>query len=62
MFEYDLEEALNKMPVCNSCKQHIQDEKFIRMPDGETLCNECEFDNARDLWLTWTRDQFLVEE
>ena len=58
--DYEAEEWLDTLPECNCCKQPIQDEQYIELPDGETLCNDCEEDNARELWYEWGREQYLV--
>lgn len=54
------EEKLSRLPVCSCCKQPIQDETFIITPKNEKLCSECEFENARDLWLEFGRDEYVM--
>ena len=57
---FDMKESeLMKRPECSCCHEHIQSDEYIVTPDGETLCYECEYENARDLWLEFGREYFL---
>ncbi len=49
------EQALNRMPVCCKCKEHIQDEYGYRL-DGDLYCYDC----AQD-WLDDQRE-YIEEE
>lgn len=44
--EAEQEEWLSKRPICDCCKEFIQDE-FLYKIDGVTLCEECMNDNYR---------------
>ena len=56
----EAEDWLSGLPKCKCCHEHIQDAYYIELPDGEVLCNDCEDDNAAELWHEWGREQFLV--
>lgn len=54
------ESLLLKRPKCSCCKEHIQEEKCIELPGGEVLCEECEKNNAEDLWYEFGREAFVL--
>ena len=58
-FYSDLEDELERRPKCSCCGEHIQTETAIEM-DGQLYCEDCEFDNVRDLW-SRIRDDYMVE-
>lgn len=52
MHDIEVEEWLGKLPVCEYCKEEIQDECYYDLGDGEILCEECLNDHYR----RWTED------
>ena len=38
------EAELERCPVCHFCRQHIQTEKMIVLPDNKYCCLDCELD------------------
>lgn len=46
--DHDYEERmeLEKLPVCDYCREHIQDDHFYKI-EGMILCEECLNDNYR---------------
>lgn len=58
------EKELQKRPKCNCCGEPIQEDYCIELPDGRLFCEECEWVNARDLWLEFGSEYFTrrVEE
>lgn len=42
----ELEDKLQKMPVCSYCSEHIQDDYLYEI-DGEIICEECVNENFR---------------
>lgn len=52
MHDIEEEEWLGKLPVCEYCKEEIQDECYYDLGDGEILCEECLNDHYR----RWTED------
>ena len=45
-YEAEREEALQSLPVCCECGEHIQDD-FCYEFDGELICPDCLKDNHR---------------
>lgn len=61
LYNDDQEEKLLMRPKCSNCGEHIQEEYCIELPNGEILCEDCEFENARDLWMQFGRPDFVKE-
>ena len=52
-YDSDKEEALAKLPICEKCKQPIQQEKAVYYND-QWICEDCEYDLWKDI-----REDFL---
>lgn len=60
MFDSAEDRWLKRLPKCDCCKDPIQDDRYIELPNGDRFCNECEKDNASELWFEWAREEFLI--
>ena len=58
IYNDDQEEKLMKRPKCSRCGEHIQEDECIETPDNELICEECEFEHGRELWLEFGREYF----
>ena len=54
------EAELERCPVCHFCRQHIQTEKMIVLPDNKYCCLDCELDYKADFYDEYFKDDCIA--
>lgn len=52
------EKRAERLPVCTCCGERIYSD-YALFIDDEWYCEDCERDNAHDLWMDFGRDQYI---
>lgn len=55
----EMETWLEKRPKCIFCKEHIQTEKSLELPEGR-VCEDCEIEFASDI-VAMIREDYISE-